>query len=642
MNDVNGENGNGHVWTPGKSAQLYQVQGWGAPYFRVNDRGHVEVTPDPESGRSINLYELAQDLKTRGLELPLLIRFSDIVSHRIRRINECFQRAIAEYEYGGTYRGVFPVKVNQQRHLIEEIVEFGRPWQYGLEAGSKPELLIALAMMQEAGGLIICNGYKDQNYVETALVAQKFDKTVIVVLERIEELDIALRASQKLGIKPLLGVRCKLTAKGVGRWADSAGDRAKFGLTTSEVVEVVDRLAEHGLLDSLQLLHFHIGSQISSIIPIKNAMQEASNVYVELAKMGCKMGYLDVGGGLAIDYDGSKTDFHASKNYALQEYASDVVASIQAACHKANVPPPTLVTESGRAVAAHHSVLVFQVVGTSEVRFGEPKEPRPDAHRLLKDLYETYKGISAKNVQESWHDASQAKEEAQNLFKYGYLSLRERASVERLYWNCCEKIQDRLRKLKFVPEELWHLERQMSSIYYCNFSIFQSAPDIWAIDQLFPIMPIHRLEQEPDVTARLADLTCDSDGMIDNFIDVEDEKHVLEVHSFNPGEPYYMGLFLNGAYQEILGDLHNLFGDTNAVHVRLTDDGYEVRHVIKGDSISEVLRYVEYVPENMVEAVRRQAERAVSAGRLTNEQMRTLMKHYESALGSYTYLTESE
>jgi arginine decarboxylase len=642
LNDVDGENGNGQAWTPARSAQLYQVQGWGAPYFSVSDRGHVLVTPDPDQARTINLYEVAQDLKTRGLELPLLIRFSDIVAHRIRRINQCFQRAIAEYEYAGNYRGVFPVKVNQQRHLIEEIVEFGEPWQFGLEAGSKPELLIALASMPEAGGLIICNGYKDSNYIETALVAQKFDKTVIVVLERIEELYIALRASEKLGIKPLLGVRSKLTAKGIGRWADSAGDRAKFGLTMAEVVEVVDTLAERGLLDSLQLLHFHIGSQISSIIPIKNAMQEASNIYVELAKMGCKMGYLDVGGGLAIDYDGSKTDFHASKNYALQEYASDVVAAIQAACAKANVPPPTLVSESGRAVAAHHSVLVFQVVGASGVRFGDPIEPKPEAHRLLKDLYETYKGISAKNVQESWHDASQAKDEAQNLFKYGYLGLRDRAQVERLYWNCCEKIQDRLRKLKFVPEELLGLERQMSSIYYCNFSVFQSTPDIWAIDQLFPVMPIHRLEQEPTATARLADVTCDSDGMVDNFIDVEDEKHILEVHPFDAKEPYYMGIFLNGAYQEILGDMHNLFGDTNAVHVRLKDDGYEVRHVVKGDSISEVLRYVEYVPENMVEAVRRQAERAVSSGRLTNEQMRTLMKHYESALASYTYLTESE
>ncbi len=628
-------------WSAHKSAQLYQVSGWGAPYFSVSESGEMVVRPDPTREGSINLSELTEGLKARGIELPLLIRFPDLVGHRIRRINECFAHAIREHEYGAGYRGVFPVKVNQQRHLVEAIVDAGRQWQFGLEAGSKPELLIALAAMQDVGGLIICNGYKDHSYIETALVAQKFDKTVIVVLERADELDVVLRASEKLGIKPMLGVRAKLTTKGVGRWAASAGDRAKFGLSSSEIVELVDTLAERDMLDSLVLLHFHIGSQISSIIPIKSAIQEAANIYVELAKLGCAMGYLDVGGGLAIDYDGSKTDFHASKNYGLAEYAADVVSHIQAACTKSEVEVPTLVSESGRAIAAHHSVLVFEVVGTSEVRFGDPVEPTTATHRLLKDLYETYRGISVKNVQESWHDASQAKEEAQNLFKYGYLGLRERAQAERLFWACCEKIQERLKRLKFVPEELSHLEQTLSAIYYCNFSLFQSAPDIWAIDQLFPIVPIHRLSERPTVTARLADLTCDSDGVVDNFIDVEEDKHVLEVHEWSKDRPYYLGMFLNGAYQEILGDLHNLFGDTNAVHVALTDDGYEVRHVVKGDSIAEVLRYVEYVPEDMVEAVRRQADRAVQSGRLTNEQMRTLMQHYESALRSYTYLTET-
>ncbi|MEB2310639.1 MAG: biosynthetic arginine decarboxylase [Sorangiineae bacterium] len=641
------ERSNGHgaspEWTTARAAVHYQVSGWGAPYFCVNERGQVEVHPDPTRDGAINLYELTQDLKARGIELPLLIRFSDIIAHRIRRINECFQKAIAEYEYGGTYRGVYPVKVNQQRHLVEEVVEYGRAWQFGLEAGSKPELLIALAAMQDAGGLIICNGYKDLKYIETALVAQKFDKTVIIVLERIEELGHVFFAAEKLGIKPILGVRAKLTAKGVGRWADSAGDRAKFGLTTAEIIEVVDRLAERGMLDCLKLLHFHIGSQISSIIPIKNAIQEASNIYVELAKMGCQMGYIDVGGGLAIDYDGSKTDFHASKNYTLAEYAADIVGHIQGACSKAEVPVPTIVSESGRAIAAHHSVLVFEVVGKNEVRFGAPIEPRADAHRLLRELYETYKGVAPKNVQESFHDASQAKEEAQSLFRYGYLTLRERAQAERLYWHVCEKIQDTLRRLKFVPEELYGLERTMSAIYYGNFSVFQSVPDVWAIDQLFPIMPIHRLDEEPTVNSTLADLTCDSDGTIDHFIDVEDVRRTLDVHPLRPGEPYTMGIFLNGAYQEILGDLHNLFGDTNAVHVRAGEgSSYTVRHVVKGDSISDVLRYVEYVPENMIEAVRHQAERAVSAGRLTNEQMRTMMQHYEQALRSYTYLTEDD
>ncbi len=630
------------LWLPEKSAQLYQVQGWGSEYFSVSDLGHVMVRPDPRQELAVDLYELVGDLTMRGLDLPLLIRFSDIVADRIRRINECFRRAIGEYEYAGTYRGVYPVKVNQQRHLVEEVVEAGRPWQFGLEAGSKPELLIALAAMHDAGGLIICNGYKDSKYIETALVAQKFDKTVIIVLERIEELELVLHASEKLGISPLLGVRAKLTAKGVGRWADSAGERAKFGLTTAEIVHVIDRLGEKNMLGCLQLLHFHIGSQVSSIIPIKNAMQEASNIYVELAKMGAAMGYIDVGGGLAIDYDGSKTDFHASRNYTMHEYAADVVAHIQAACSKASVQPPTIVSESGRAIAAHHSVLVFEVVGANEIRFGDAVEPPKDSQRLLRDLYETYQGIVPKNVQESWHDANQAKEEAQSLFKYGYLSLRERAQAERLYWHCCEKLQHTLRRMKLVPEELQHLESSLSSIYYCNFSVFQSAPDVWAIDQLFPTMPIHRLDEEPTIRARLADMTCDSDGIIDHFIDLEDEKHTLDVHTYDPQQPYYLGMFLTGAYQEILGDMHNLFGDTNAVNVKLMEDGYKVRHVIKGDSVSEVLRYVGYDPASMVEAVRHQTERAVAAGKLTNQQVKTLMQHYEESLRGYTYLTSND
>jgi arginine decarboxylase len=629
-------------WTPEDSTARYQIRGWGTPYFSVSERGHVEVHPDGQRQRSVDLYELAQDLRARGLAPPLLIRFSDIVAHRIRRINQAFAQAIGEYEYAGAYRGVYPVKVNQERHLVDEIVEFGRPWQVGLEAGSKPELLIALAAVQDPGGLIVCNGYKDQQYIETALLAQKLDNTVIVVLERPTEIDVVLRASEKLGIMPQLGVRGKLTAKGTGRWKDSTGERAKFGLSAAEMCELVEKLGERNMLDCLLLLHFHIGSQISSIIPIKNALQEAAHIYVELAKMGCKMGYLDVGGGLAIDYDGSKTDFHASTNYGLHEYASDVVTHVQDACSKAGVPVPTIVSESGRAIAAHHSVLIFEVVGINEVRFGDPREPRSDAHRLLQELYETYQGVVAKNVQESWHDANQAKEEAQSLFKYGYLTLRERAQAERLYWNCCEKIQDTLARVRFVPEELHGLEQAMSAIYYCNFSVFQSAPDIWAIHQLFPIMPIHRLDEESTVRAVLADLTCDSEGIIDRFIDVEDERRTLDVHPLRPGEPYYLGMFLNGAYQEILGDLHNLFGDTNAVHVRLTEDSYQVRHVVKGDSIAEVLRYVEYAPEAMVEAVRHQAERALAGGKLTNEQVRMLMQHYEHALRSYTYLTDGD
>jgi len=627
-------------WTTERSATLYQIEGWGKPYFHVQSNGHIVVTPDPDRDAQIDLHDIVVDLEARGVDMPLLVRFPDIVGHRIARLNRAFATAIAEYEYAGRYQGVFPVKVNQQHHLIEDIVAFGDQFDYGLEAGSKPELLIALSAMQRPNGLVICNGYKDRAYIETALLAQRLDKKVIVVLERLEEVDIAIAAAKALGLRPVLGVRAKLTSKGVGRWAKSAGDRAKFGLSTAEIVELVDRLREADLLDTLVLLHFHIGSQISSIIPIKSALQEASNIYTELAKMGCAMGYLDVGGGLAVDYDGSKTDFHASKNYQLQEYAHDVVAAMKTACDKADVPHPTIVSESGRAVAAHHSALIFEVVGVNEVRYGNPIEPGPEAHRVLRDLFDTYKNVVPKNVQESFHDATQAKEEAQSLFKYGYLGLREHAHAERLYWHCCDKIQKLLKRIKYIPEELYNLERTLSAIYYCNFSVFQSAPDIWAIDQLFPIMPIHRLDERPTVTCTLADLTCDSDGVVDRFIDLEDEREILEVHELKTDESYYLGMFLNGAYQEILGDLHNLFGDTNAAHVRLTEEGgYEVAHVVKGDSVSEVLTYVQHKPDEMVERVRRQAERAVRAGRLDNAQMRTLLGHFEESLRGYTYLT---
>ncbi|AKF03665.1 Biosynthetic arginine decarboxylase [Sandaracinus amylolyticus] len=632
------------TWTIQRSADLYQVRGWGHPYFTINQAGRVEVVPDPERpSLTIDLYELVNDLDARGLELPLLLRFSDVLRDRIKRINECFAKAIDEYQYKGAYRGVFPVKVNQQKHFIDEVVEFGAPWRLGLEAGSKPELLIALSAEQEAGGLVICNGYKDQAYIETALLAQRFDKTVIVVLERIEELDFTFRAFAKTGIRPTIGVRAKLGSRGMGRWADSTGERAKFGLTASEIVEVVDRLQEKGMLDCLQLLHFHAGSQISSIIPIKQAVREAANIFAELAKMGASMRYLDVGGGLAVDYDGSKTDFHASKNYNIQEYAYDVVAAVKESCEKYDLTPPTIVTESGRAIAAHQSVLVYEVVGRNEVRFGKPQDPGPKAHKILQQLFETYQGIAPKNLQEAFHDASQAKEEAESLFKFGYLGLRERAQAERLFWSCCEKISDYAKTMKRVPEEVQQLDQVMAAMYYGNFSVFQSIPDSWAIDQLFPIMPIHRLNEEPTIKATIADLTCDSDGKVDHFIDVEDVKRVLPVHRWREGERYFMGIFLNGAYQEILGDLHNLFGDTNAVHVQLDGEGgYEVSHFVKGDTITQVLEYVEYEPGAMVERVRRQAERARRQGLITFDQVKMLMKHYEESLGSYTYLTQDE
>jgi arginine decarboxylase len=625
-------------WDLDKSRELYRVRGWGEPYFRINDAGHIEVRPDPSLERGIDLHDLVQAMGARGLEMPLLLRFPNILEHRIRTINESFEAAIREYSYQGRYRGVYPVKVNQQRHLVEEVVELGRPWRFGLEAGSKPELLIALATMHHEGGFIVCNGYKDEAYVETALVAQHFDNTVVVVLERKEELDVVFRAYEHLGIRPVLGVRAKLSSKGVGRWADSAGERAKFGLTSAEIVEVVERLAERDMLDCLQLLHFHMGSQVSSIIPIKNALREAANFYVELAKMGCDMKYIDVGGGLAVDYDGSHTDFEASRNYQLGEYAYDVVYAVQEACNRAGLSHPDIVSESGRAVAAYQSVLIFEVIGMDEARYGEPSPPSAGAHAVIQELYDTWRGIRLKNIQESWHDASQCKEEAQSLFKFGYLSLRDLAAAERLYWACCERIVEHLPLLSHVPEELQRLQELLSAIAYCNFSIFQSAPDIWALDQLFPIVPIHRLDEEPRTNARLADLTCDSDGMIDHFIDVDDVKRVLPVHEWQADQPYYLGMFLGGAYQEILGDLHNLFGDTNAAHIHLTDHGYTVSHVIRGESIEQVLRHVQYDPEDMVERVRKQAERALNEGRMSLSQLRLFMRHYQASLRGYTYL----
>ncbi len=629
-------------WSIAKSAERYQINGWGEPYFRNNEAGRVEVRPDPEQDRGIDLYELVLQLNARGLEMPMLIRFPNILKDRIRLINQCFQRAVQEYSYQSPYRGVFPIKVNQQRHLVEEVVECGREWKFGLEAGSKPELLIALAAMDDEDGFIICNGYKDLAYMETALVAQRFDNTVVVVLERIEELEIMFRASEKLGIKPILGVRAKLSSKGVGPWADSAGDRAKFGLTTSEIVQVVDELQKRNMLDSLRLLHFHLGSQLSSIVPVKNAMREAAQLYCELVKMGCRMGFLDVGGGLAVDYDGSKTDFRASMNYAVQEYAYDVVASIGEACDRAGVAHPTIVSESGRAVAAYQSVLVFDAVGVDRIGFGEVVPAGENEHRIVKGIYETYKGISPKNLQEAYHDAQQNLEESRSLFKFGYLSLRELARAEKLYWQCCEKIHRLMQRVPRVPEELQNLNEQLGSIYYCNFSLFQSAPDIWAMDQLFPFMPIHRLDEEPNVKARLADLTCDSDGVVENFIDVDEVQKAIDLHPIRTGESYILGMFLGGAYQEILGDLHNLFGDTNVVHVRLEEYGYSVTSVIKGDAIHEVLRYLQYDPEDMVERVRKQAERALNNGRMTLTQLRAFMRHYEESLKGYTYLTDSE
>jgi arginine decarboxylase len=627
------------AWTIEDSEHLYRIQGWGEPYFSINAAGHVTVAPQGDRGGSLDLYELVTSLQQRNLALPLLIRFSDILEHRIERLNACFAKAIARYNYGGVYKGVFPVKCNQQKHLIEDLVKFGKPYQFGLEAGSKAELTIAIAMLDNPGALLICNGYKDREYIETAMLAQKLDQTPIIVLEQIEEVEIAIAAAKALGIKPNLGVRAKLNAKGIGRWGVSSGDRAKFGLTIPEIIMVVDRLKAVDMLDSLQLLHFHIGSQISSISVIKDAIGEASKIYVELVQLGANMKYLDVGGGLGIDYDGSQTNFHASKNYDLQNYANDIVAEVRETCNEKNIPVPTLISESGRAIASHQSVLIFDVLSTCEVRTDLPQPTTNPEHQIIRNMWETYESISPENYREAFYDANQFKEEALSRFKFGYLTITERSRAEQLYWACCQKILDIAKREEYMPEDLEELEQIMASIYYINLSVFQSAPDSWAIDQLFPIMPIHRLDEEPTRRGILADLTCDSDGKIDQFIDLKDVKHVLELHPLEPNKPYYLGLFLGGAYQEIMGNLHNLFGDTNAVHIKLTPKGYKIEHVVKGDTMKEVVGYVQYDVEDLIESIRQKAEQALLDNRISITEAQRLLQNYENSLAQYTYLS---
>ncbi len=631
-------------WTVRDSLELYNVANWGAGFFTVNNRGHVEVRPRGPQERGIDLLDLVLDLDQRGLRTPMLVRFSDILASRVQGLCAAFENAIGEYGYGGGYRGVYPIKVNQQRHVVEEIVQYGAAQRIGLEAGSKPELLIALAILETPGALIICNGYKDRAYIETALFAQRLGRTPIIVVDRFHEVDLIVRTARAVGIQPNIGLRARLSTKGAGKWIESTGDRSKFGLTAVEIVEAVERLRAEGMLDCLQLLHFHIGSQITAIRAHKDALREASRIFVGLHQMGASNArFIDVGGGLGVDYDGSQTNFHSSMNYSVQEYANDVVASIQEACEQENVPHPDIITEAGRAMVAHHSVLIFDVLGVSEMISGKPPEPVGENDpKVIQDLAEVWAGISQKNVQEAYHDSLQLKEEASTLFSLGYLDLRARARVERLFWDCCEKILRIVRDLPYLPDELEPLEKGLADTYYGNFSVFQSAPDHWAVKQLFPVMPIQRLDEKPTRRGVFADLTCDSDGKIDKFIDQRDVKDVLELHPWN-GSPYYVGVFLVGAYQEILGDMHNLFGDTDAVHVRLGADGrYEVEHVVEGDEVADVLRYVQYDKGTLIEKVRRTIEVAMRDGQLTLEDSARLRRYYEQGLGEYTYLVRGD
>jgi len=630
------------AWTSKDSATLYNVAGWSSGYFRINDAGCVEVTPSGPGGPSVDLHTLVLDLQRRGLDLPLLMRFPDILDSRVRTLFGCFESAIREYGYKGRYRGVYPIKVNQQHQVVEELVRFGKPYGLGLEAGSKPELLAGLAQLDNPDALLVLNGYKDAEYMETALLSQKLGRYPIIVIDRYRELELLLQVSRRLGIRPHLGVRAKLTTKGAGKWIESTGDRSKFGLTSTEIVMLVDRLRETQMLDCLEMLHFHIGSQISSVRAIKDAMREACRIYVELATAGAGLKFFDAGGGLGVDYDGSSTNWPSSTNYTQQEYANDIVAAIQDACEPLELPHPDILTESGRALVAHHSVLVFNILDVNEVLAGQSPPPvDEDEPPVIQQLAETWRSVTRKNFQEAYHDALQLKEEATNLFNVGLLDLRGRARVEQLFWGCCEAILKIIRDLDYVPDDLEGLEKGLADTYYGNFSVFQSAPDHWAVKQLFPIMPLHRLNERPTRRGVIADLTCDSDGKMDQFIDLRDVKSSLELHPFD-GSPYFIGVFLVGAYQEILGDLHNLFGDTNAVHIALDEKGYRVDHVVAGDSVTEVLGYVQYSKDHLMQLVRQANEEALRRGLLTFEESALLMRRYEEGLAGYTYLEEEE
>ena len=634
--------GFGESWDVDKSAELYGIPNWGAGYFSIAPNGQINVHPNGEDGPRIDLYELAQDLRGRGLPTPILLRFSDILHAQVRKLAGCFQSAIEDYGYEGRYRAVYPIKVNQQAQVVEELAAFGESFDMGLEVGSKPELLVGLAVLENPNALLVCNGYKDRTYIETALLAQQLGRYPVIVLDRPNELDLVIKVSSELGIRPHLGVRARLSARGEGKWVESSGDRSKFGLSASEMVATVQRLRSEAMLDCLEMLHFHIGSQITAIRAHKDSLREAGRIFVGLYELGARPAMIDVGGGLSVDYDGSQTNFHSSMNYSSQEYASDVIAAIQEACDDRAVPHPDVVTESGRALTSHASVLIFDVLDVDRVEArASSLVPGPEEHRVIKELYELDRNVGLENALESYHDAIQLKEEALSLFSLGYLNLATRGRIEELYWSCCRKILDCVRKMDYVPEDLQDLERMLADTYYGNFSVFQSLPDSWTMDQLFPIMPIHRLDEQPTRRGVFADLTCDSDGKVDQFIDLRDVRKVLELHPPD-GRPYLIGAFLVGAYQETLGEVHNLFGDTHAVHVHLDTAGYSVEHQVEGDNVQELLSYLQYDRRDLLERVRRSVEKALRRGAITLEESRMLRRRYEQGLSSYTYLNSGQ
>src|SRR5919109_1323277 len=628
----------GELFTVSDATELYEVDRWGKGYFSISTDGHVLVHPRKDPAQAIDLKQLTDHLMLRGIGLPVLIRFRDILRHRVGDIHNAFQTAINQHNYEGRYACVYPIKVNQQRQVVEEVLDFGREYGFGLEAGSKPELL-AVAAQAYNDTPIICNGFKDAEFIEMAMLAQKIGRNVIPVVEKYTELGLILKYAEKVGVRPKIGMRVKLAARGSGRWQGSGGYRSKFGLTVTEVLRGLEELKVLGMQDCFKLLHFHLGSQIPNIRIVKGALNEAARIYTELVKLGAGLKYLDVGGGLGVDYDGSQTNFESSMNYTLQEYANDVVYHIQTVCDDAGVPHPTIISESGRAVVAYHSVLIFNVLGVSGFAPESlPPLPAGEIEQPLVDLTETYANVTVRNALESFHDSQQALDMALNLFSGGYLPLDQRVYAESLYWAICRKLQRLVQHMDEVPEDLQNLNDLLSDTYFCNFSLFQSIPDSWAIKQLFPVMPIHRLNERPVNHAVLSDITCDSDGKLDRFVDRRDVKKTLPLHSVN-GDAYYLGVFLVGAYQEILGDLHNLFGDTHAVHVSLDENGAaRLDALVKGDTVREVLDYVEFDAEVLLGKLRTDVETAVRAGRIDYEGAGRLLRFYEDGLHGYTYL----
>ena len=626
-------------WRIEDSEELYNITGWGVSYFGINEKGHVVVTPRKD-GVAVDLKELVDELQLRDVTAPMLVRFPDILDNRIEKISNCFQQAAEEYGYKAENFIIYPIKVNQMRPVVEEIISHGKKFNLGLEAGSKPELHAVIAINTDSDSLIICNGYKDENYIELALLAQKMGKRVFLVVEKLNELRLIAKIAKQLNVRPNIGIRIKLASSGSGKWEESGGDASKFGLTSSELLEALDFIEKKEMKDCLKLIHFHIGSQVTKIRRIKTALREASQFYVQLHQLGFPVEFVDIGGGLGVDYDGTRSsNSESSVNYSIQEYVNDSISIMVDASNKNNIAHPNIITESGRSLTAHHSVLIFEVLETASLpSMDEEFEVSPDDHELVQELYEIWDNLNQNRMLEAWHDAQQIREESLDLFSHGIVDLRTRADIESMYWSVTREVNMLAQTQKHIPEELWSLDKLLADKYFCNFSLFQSLPDSWAIDQLFPIMPIQRLDERPDRQATIQDITCDSDGKIANFVTNSYISHSLPVHTLNNRDPYYIAVFLVGAYQEILGDMHNLFGDTNAVHVTVNDKGYSINKTIDGETVAEVLEYVQYEPKKLVRRLETWVSKSIQEGVISLEEGKEFLNNYRSGLYGYTYL----